>query len=111
MTKQKFLTGLLALTLPLGSVGCDDWLAVDIGAADGGLAAWAAWVSELPMALRDYVPTGPPLEDEDTSPRRWVKRIALPSAARRLFGPNVALRLTVRDRDGHAADALAGPPR
>lgn len=89
----------------------DDWLAVDIGAADGGLAAWAAWVSELPVTLRDYVPTGPPLEDEDTSPRRWVKRIALPSAARRLFGPNVALRLTVRDRDGHAADALAGPPR
>lgn len=85
----------------------DDWLVVDIGLANGALAAWAVWVSALPVTLRDYTPTGAPLEDEDATPRRWVKRIPLPGTALKLFGPNAALRLTVRDRDGLAADTLA----
>jgi hypothetical protein len=86
----------------------DDWLVVDVGVANGALAAWAAWVSDLPVTLRDYTPSGPPLTDEDPTPRRWVRRIPLPDTARRLFGPHAALRLTVRDR-GDGAAALAGP--
>lgn len=87
----------------------DDWLVVDVGVAGGSLAAWAAWVSELRVTLRDYTPTGAPLTDEDATPRRWVKNIPLPATARRVFGPGAALRLTVRDRDGQAATTLAGP--
>ena len=87
----------------------DDWLVVDIGAVDGELAAWATWVSDLDVTLRDYVPSGPPLTDDDATPRRWVKRFPLPEGARRLFGPNAALRLTVRDREGHAAEELSRP--
>ncbi|GAA4412177.1 hypothetical protein GCM10023168_33750 [Fodinibacter luteus] len=33
----------------------------------------------------------------------------LPGPARKVFGPNAVLRLTVRDRDGHAAETLAAP--
>ena len=87
----------------------DDWLVVDIGAVNGELAAWATWVSDLDVTLRDYVPSGPPLTDDDATPRRWVKRFPLPEGARRLFGPNAALRLTVRDREGHAAEELSRP--
>jgi hypothetical protein len=86
----------------------DDWLVVDIGVADGALAAWAAWVSELPVTLRDYSPSGPPLLDEDATPRRWVKLLPLPSTARRLFGEKAALQLTVRDREGDAAAQIGG---
>lgn len=87
----------------------DDWLVVDIGAVDGELAAWAAWVSTLPVTLRDYVPSGPPLVDEDATPRVWVKTFPLPGPAQRLFGPNAALRLTVQDREGGAAEKLSQP--
>lgn len=87
----------------------DDWLVVDIGVADGAVAAWAAWVSDLPVTLRDYTPSGPPLSDEDATPRRWVAQLALPETARRLFGEKAALRLTVCDREGHLADELGGP--
>jgi pimeloyl-ACP methyl ester carboxylesterase len=87
----------------------DDWLVVDIGVVNGELAAWAAWVSSLPVTLRDYIPTGPPLVDDDATPRRWVKTFPLPGTARRLFGPDAALRLTVRDREGTAAEELSQP--
>lgn len=87
----------------------DDWLVVDIGAVNGELAAWAAWVSELDVTLRDYTPSGPPLVDDDATPRRWVKRFPLPEGARRLFGADAALRLTVRDREGQAAEELTRP--
>ena len=80
-----------------------------MGLADGGLAAWAAWVSELDIPLRDYTPTGPPLTDEDTTPRRWVKQIPLPDTGRQLLGASAAIRLTVRDRDGQGAEGLAVP--
>ena len=87
----------------------DDWLVVDIGVSDGAVAAWAAWVSDLPVPLRDYVPSGPPLSDEDAAQRRWVKFLPLPPTARRLFGDKAALRLTVCDREGHTVDQLGGP--
>jgi hypothetical protein len=87
----------------------DDWLVVDVGVADGSLAAWATWVSDLKVTLRDYTPSGPPLKDEDATPRKWVKRIPLPPTARKLFGANAALRLTVQDREGHGAATLAAP--
>ncbi|QCU78300.1 alpha/beta hydrolase [Citricoccus sp. SGAir0253] len=87
----------------------DDWLVVDIGVLDEGLAAWAAWVSELPVTLRDYVPDGPPLADEDAAPGRWVKRLPLPPAARRIFGEAAALQLTVRARAGQDAAAPDAP--
>ena len=87
----------------------DDWLVVDVGVADGALAAWATWVSDLKVTLRDYTPSGPPLKDEDATPRKWVKRILLPATARKLFGANAALRLTVQDREGHGAATLASP--
>jgi hypothetical protein len=54
-------------------------------------------------------PAGPPLKDEDATPRKWVKRIPLPPTARKLFGANAALRLTVQDREGHGAATLAAP--
>lgn len=85
----------------------DDWLVVDIGVADGALAAWAAWVSELDVPLREYTPSGEPLQDEDVTPGRWVKRIPLPQTARELLGRQSGVQLTVRDREGQAVEALA----
>jgi hypothetical protein len=43
----------------------DGTLVVDIGDRDGQLTAWAVWQSELTMPLRDYVPSGEPLADEE----------------------------------------------
>ena len=81
-------------------------LVVDIGHRDGRLAAWATWQSDLTVPLRDYVPTGEPLTDEDPAAGRWVKRIPLPDPAREFLGDRAAVRLTVQDRRGQAA---AGP--
>jgi hypothetical protein len=81
----------------------DDWLVVDIGVWNGALAAWAVWASDLPVTLGDYVPSGPPLSDEDATPGRWVKRLLLPQTARRIFGDKAALQLTLRDRESHTA--------
>jgi pimeloyl-ACP methyl ester carboxylesterase len=78
----------------------DDWLVVDINLTNGGLAAWASWVSELDVPLRDYTPTGPSLTDQDSTPRRWVTQIPLPHTCRQLLGESAAIRLTVRDRKG-----------
>jgi len=44
----------------------DDVLVVDIGADSQRLVAWAQWNSQLPVHLRDYQPSGPPLVDEDS---------------------------------------------
>lgn len=75
-----------------------DTLVVDIGDRDGQLEAWATWRSDLSVPLRDYAPTGEPLEDEDPAAGRWAKRIALPAHARQFLGEHAAVRLTVQDR-------------
>lgn len=86
-----------------------DTLVVDIGARDGALAAWATWKSELTVPLRDYVPSGEPLADEDPALGRWVKRVPLPVGAREFLGDRAAVRLTVQDRQGRGAAGLAHP--
>ncbi|MPZ73349.1 MAG: alpha/beta hydrolase [Nitriliruptorales bacterium] len=77
----------------------DDVLIVDVGTADGRLAAWARWNSQLPMPLRDYRPSGKPLEDEDQAAGIWITHVPLPESARAFLGQNAAVRLTVFDRD------------
>ena len=61
------------------------------------------------MPLRDYVPTGEPLVDEDPALGRWVKRVLLPAHAREFLGQRAAIRLTVQDRQGQGAAGLAHP--
>lgn len=77
----------------------DDLLVVDVGWRDGHLAAWAAWNSQIPQALRDYEPSGSPLTDEDPRTRSWVATVALPETARRFLGADAAVRLSVTDRE------------
>lgn len=85
-------------------------LIVDIGAIDGKLAAWAVWQADVAVPLRDYIPVGAPLPDEDAAPGRWVTRVPLPEHARAFLGPNAAVRLTVCDRHGAGVDGLSDPP-
>ena len=84
----------------------DDVLVVDIGAHAQELVAWAKWNSELPVQLRDYQPSGPPLVDEDRAPGSWVTSVLLPAPAREFLGSRAAIRLTVQDRAGHGAAGL-----
>ena len=84
----------------------DDVLVVDIGADSQRLVAWAHWNSQLPVPLRDYQPSGPPLVDEDTALDSWVTNVFLPAAARGFLVERAAIRLTVYDRDGQGAAAL-----
>ncbi|MDQ3973594.1 MAG: hypothetical protein M3276_04550, partial [Actinomycetota bacterium] len=76
----------------------DDILIVDVGQLDGRLAAWARWNSQLPGALRDYQPSGPPLADEEQAAGVWVCNVGLPASAQAFLGEHAAVRLTVRDR-------------
>jgi hypothetical protein len=78
----------------------DGTLVVDIGDRYGRLEAWATRQSDLAAPLRDYVPTGEPLADEDPAAGRWVKRIPLPAHAREFLGECAAVRLIVQDRRG-----------
>ncbi|MDP3967092.1 MAG: alpha/beta hydrolase [Nocardioides sp.] len=88
-----------------------DTLVVDIGTRDATLAAWATWKSDLTVPLRDHVPTGEPLTDEDPAPGRWVKRVPLPAHAREFLGERAAIQLTVRDRQGQGLGAGLGAGR
>jgi hypothetical protein len=85
----------------------DDVLVVDIGAQEGGLVAWAKWNSQLGVPLRRYEPSGPPLSDADPAEGSWVARVPLPEAAREFLGPEVSVRLTVRDRAGQGVAGLS----
>jgi pimeloyl-ACP methyl ester carboxylesterase len=76
----------------------DDVLVVDVAHRDEDFAAWADWNSQIPTALRDYQPSGPPLTDEDPATGSWVATIALPDNARRFLGPDAAVRLSVTSR-------------
>ena len=76
----------------------DDVLVVDVAHRDEDFAAWAAWNSQIPTALRDYQPSGPPLTDEDPATGSWVATIALPDNARHFLGPDAAVRLSVTSR-------------
>lgn len=77
----------------------DDILVVDVAHRDAGFAAWAAWKSQIPTALRDYRPEGPPLTDEDPATGSWVATVLLPDNARRFLGPDATVRLAVSARD------------
>ncbi len=76
----------------------DDVLIVDIGHRDGTLVAWATWNSQIPGAIRDYVPSGDPLGDQNPEAGTWVARVALPRTAEPIFGNNARIQLTVTPR-------------
>lgn len=77
----------------------DDLLVVDVAHHGDGLAAWAAWNSQIPTAVRDYEPEGDPLTDEDPTADSWIANIALPDAARHFLGADAAVRLSVTARE------------
>jgi len=82
----------------------EDWqdvLVVDIAPAiEQQLPrAWAAWNSDLAMAIRDWTPDdAAELNDTDTEPGRWRGEIRLPDIAHQLLGRDARLRLTVTKR-------------
>jgi pimeloyl-ACP methyl ester carboxylesterase len=84
----------------------DDHLVVDVGAWQGGLAAWAEWGSQIPSRLSDYEPSGEPRTDDIPAQGVWQTTIALPPGGA-FLGDGTAVRLTVRDRSGEAAEQLA----
>lgn len=87
----------------------DDTLIVDVGERDDRLAAWARWNSEIPVPLRDYLPSGAPLSDEEEAAGVWATGLPLPDMARAIFGERAVVRLTVRDRGHRARDGLGSP--
>lgn len=74
----------------------DDTLVVDIrpGGANQLPRAWAAWNSVIPGAIRDWSPSGQPLDDLDTTPDRWISEVSMPETTT-VFGPAAALRVTL----------------
>ncbi|MBA2444264.1 MAG: alpha/beta hydrolase [Nocardioidaceae bacterium] len=74
----------------------DDTLIIDVGFVDRGMAAWAAWASQITTPLRSYRPSGNPLTDEDPKEGTWMARVALPPGGR-FFGERAALSLRVRN--------------
>jgi hypothetical protein len=76
----------------------DDVLIVDVRHRDGAAAAWAAWNSGIAGAIRDYVPTGDPLSDEDPGAGTWVARVPLPSTVEPILGKHARIQLTVTPR-------------
>lgn len=76
----------------------DDVLVIDIRSEAQGLNAWATWNSQISTPLRDYVPEGAPLADEQPAPGLWIAHVPLPEAARAFLGTHAAVRLTVRGR-------------
>lgn len=84
----------------------DDHLIIDVGSWDGGLAAWTQWASRVQTRLADYEPTGEPRADDIPAEGVWQTTVPLPPAGR-FLGDDVAVRLTVRDRHGGAAERLA----
>jgi hypothetical protein len=71
---------------------------VDVRHRDGAAAAWAAWNSGIAGAIRDYVPTGDPLSDEDPGAGTWVARVPLPSTVEPILGKHARIQLTVTPR-------------
>jgi pimeloyl-ACP methyl ester carboxylesterase len=79
-----------------GSADFDDYLVVDVALAEqGGLCAWAAWGSEIPVPLRNYEASGPPLTDQDDTAGTWCVRIGLPRCGE-FLGDRAAVKLEVR---------------
>jgi hypothetical protein len=80
----------------------EDTLVVDFLPGDGtsGPRAWATWNSEIPGAVRDWRPQGPPLPDEDSTPGRWQGSLRFPKTARPILGKNATITLRVMGRDG-----------
>ncbi|HZD02678.1 MAG TPA: hypothetical protein VFA46_21550 [Actinomycetes bacterium] len=76
----------------------DDILVVDVGHRDGAMVAWATWNSQIPGAIRDYVPSGDPLGDENPEAGTWVAHVALPPTAEPILGSNARIQLTVTPR-------------
>lgn len=73
----------------------DDTLVVDVEFTNAGIAAWAAWLSQIKEPLRSYQPSGEPLSDENPQEGLWRARVQLPIGGR-FLGDNAALTLTVR---------------
>lgn len=73
----------------------DDVLVVDVGTPPENPGIWATWNSLIPGAVRDHVPDGPPLGDEDPSDGTWVAHIPLPATAAPILGDAARIRLTV----------------
>ncbi|MFB6889296.1 esterase/lipase family protein [Kitasatospora sp. NPDC056327] len=72
-----------------------DTLIVDVDSAGPRPAAWANWNSEVPGAVRDLRPTGPPLPDEDPQADGWLAHVALPATTAPILGPDARIRLRV----------------
>jgi hypothetical protein len=77
----------------------DDILIVDIGQQEQRQVAWAVWNSQVPGPVRDYEPTGHPLEDENPEPGVWIAQVPLPDVATAFLGAGAAVRLTIRTRN------------
>lgn len=76
----------------------DDTLVMDVVQSDAGLRAWANWNSDIPGTLRDYVPSGAPLPDENEEVGEWQSTVLLPDNARRFLGQRAAVRILARAR-------------
>ena len=58
----------------------DDTLVVDVQARDGRLVAWATWASQIKVPLRDFVPEGPPMTDDDPTAGVWLAQVRFPAS-------------------------------
>jgi hypothetical protein len=80
----------------------DDTLVVDIDTrAEAKL--WARWNSEIPVALRDYEPSGDSLQLSSPKPGTWETMVPLPAGAGKgVLGDNAAVHLTASNRTAAA---------
>ncbi|CCH86656.1 Conserved protein of unknown function [Modestobacter italicus] len=76
----------------------EDTLVVDIEPGLPCPRAWATWNSQIPGAIRDWEPAGPPIGDADGTTGVWCTEVPLPATARPVLGPRARVRLTVTAR-------------
>ncbi|MER8186914.1 alpha/beta fold hydrolase [Kitasatospora sp. NPDC094015] len=73
----------------------DDILIVDVDTTGPAPAVWAVWNSTVDGAIRDYVPSGPPLADLDPAAGAWRAEIPLPATSHPVLGEGARIALTV----------------
>ncbi|MGW4897297.1 esterase/lipase family protein [Kitasatospora sp. NPDC004240] len=73
----------------------DDVLVIDVDTSGPRPAAWAQWNSRIDGAIKDHVPHGVPLTDEDPAAVSWISHVPLPPTTTRTLGGGARLRLTV----------------
>lgn len=86
----------------------DDTLVIDVRQRDDGdgLNAWTQWASRITVPIREYVPVGDPLPNDNTREGAWHQSIPFPAAGT-FLARDAVVTLTVQSVDVDSPAGLA----